>query len=571
MSIIAVILTDTLEGGHELVLLLLGEGLGDLLEEGLPVLALKVGEVALDVAHASVDAVLALDALLELESKNLGVLTEVPNLNLASSELDTVNAGLLASADTDHLTVLGVANRVRLGVLESDGGHGKIALGVLGDGGGLGGDNLLERLGGDLAVVAALHESLAEHLAVLVLGGLEAEVGLEHNEATLLLGLEDLKGIVIVAGGHDTVTHLSLEHHGGILVHDVGESGEVTKGRHGVSLAGTEVGEGGVGEGKVAALHLVSLVLDLGERDGDGSTGGADVLEGGSGGNVESGAELTNELPGVGGVEEVDVTGVAVEHLEGHRGASDAAERGGSLVRVAAVLERSLDGVGASDSRGGGLDLLGKVRGDGTIVLSREGEGGSGEGLAEGHGGAAVVLTHSVHEGSVLGGAGHDGHGRVVLGSSAEHGGATNVDVLHAGGKVGSAGDGLLEGVEVEHDHVDSANAVVNHVLSVFLVAANSKDTTVDLRVERLDATVEHLRGTSHLSDVLDDKASIAESLGGTASGEELNALLGEELAKGEKLTLVTHTEESALHLDLVSGAALDGSVALSTGHGGER
>lgn len=117
---------DALQGGHELVLLLLGEGGGHDIEHLLPLLLLDGGEVALDVADAAVDAVLLLDALLELHAHNLGVLAKVPGLDLAAGELDAINTGLLAGADTDHLTAESIADGVGLGVLSSDGGNNEV-------------------------------------------------------------------------------------------------------------------------------------------------------------------------------------------------------------------------------------------------------------------------------------------------------------------------------------------------------------------------------------------------------------------------------------------------------------
>ena len=75
---------DTSEGGEELVLLLLGKRLRLNLKVLQPLLLLDLGEVALDVSHASVNTLLSLDGRLELETKDLGVLTKVPARDLTS-------------------------------------------------------------------------------------------------------------------------------------------------------------------------------------------------------------------------------------------------------------------------------------------------------------------------------------------------------------------------------------------------------------------------------------------------------------------------------------------------------
>ena len=96
---------------------------------------LAAREVALDEAHAPVDAVLALHALLEGEAQHLRVAAQVPEVGLRPGELGAVDARLLAGADADHLAAEGVADRVRLGVLERDEAEQQVAA----------------RLGGELA------------------------------------------------------------------------------------------------------------------------------------------------------------------------------------------------------------------------------------------------------------------------------------------------------------------------------------------------------------------------------------------------------------------------------------
>ena len=75
---------DVVHGLDEFVLLLLSERLGNDFEQGLPLFILDFGEVALDVADASIDTVLLLHSLLELQAQDLGMLAEVPQGGLTS-------------------------------------------------------------------------------------------------------------------------------------------------------------------------------------------------------------------------------------------------------------------------------------------------------------------------------------------------------------------------------------------------------------------------------------------------------------------------------------------------------
>ena len=69
--------------------------------------------------------------------------------------------------------------------------------------------------------------------------------------------------------------------------------------------------------GESSALGEVDLPLHVGEGQAHGGAGGGDVLEGGGGGQAGGLLQLLHQLPGVEGVQEVDVPRLAVEHLDG--------------------------------------------------------------------------------------------------------------------------------------------------------------------------------------------------------------------------------------------------------------
>mmetsp|Transcript_10755 Transcript_10755/g.29150 ORF Transcript_10755/g.29150 Transcript_10755/m.29150 type:complete len:323 (-) Transcript_10755:1006-1974(-) len=221
---------DVLEVGlQELLLLRICEGLNEGGEVALPFLELRSREVALDVLDARVDAVLALDALLEGEAEHLGVLAQCPRVCLAAGELDTIDTALLACPHTDHLAALGVADGVGLRVLDADLSEHEVArraggeLLVLGHDLGEGGGSI------ELGVVATLLEARTPHLAALQKGGLEVGLGLEDDEGALLLALEDLEGRWLVVWRDDAVGDLGLEELRGLHVHRVREGGEIAE------------------------------------------------------------------------------------------------------------------------------------------------------------------------------------------------------------------------------------------------------------------------------------------------------------------------------------------------------
>ena len=194
-------------------------------------------------------------------------------------------------------------------------------------------------------------------------------------------------------------------------------------------------------------------------------------VSGGGGSHLE----LLHQLPGVGRVEQVDVSGLAVDHGEWERVAEDGGNARGLLLRVAAVLERVLRLVDTRGDRGVLLELGGEVSGDRRVVRGRGGVSASGEALPQGQGGAAVVGLHGFEKIGVLGGGSDDGGERVVLGGRAQHGGPAYVNVLDALLEGGTLGDCGLKGVQVENGHVNDPNVIGDHVLLVLLVAPNGE------------------------------------------------------------------------------------------------
>ena len=101
------------------------------------------------------------------------MLPEPPIIGLVTRETSAVDAGLLACAEADDLSVFGVADGVGLGVFEGDGCDGEVDdSGIREDGVGRG-DDVGEGLGGDFDVVAVLGEGDSVDLAGLGAWGLE--------------------------------------------------------------------------------------------------------------------------------------------------------------------------------------------------------------------------------------------------------------------------------------------------------------------------------------------------------------------------------------------------------------
>ncbi len=119
-----------------------------------------------DVHVNGVVAVRAANALLKRQIQHLLVLAQIPDIRLVARKTRAVDAALLAGADADGLTVLRIADGVRLRVFQRDEGEHQIKLCVL--------RNLFafrhkicQHVRVDFQLVSALLERDAENILVL--------------------------------------------------------------------------------------------------------------------------------------------------------------------------------------------------------------------------------------------------------------------------------------------------------------------------------------------------------------------------------------------------------------------
>ena len=244
-----------------------GKHFGLLGEELLPgavaqYILVLVGDIDID----GVVAVGTAYAGLEGQVHHLRTLAEPPYIGLVACQTGAVDAALLAGTDTDGLSVLDVAHRVALGVLERDEGNDQVALGLGRKGLVLGG-NVLEE-GGVIEpnLVAALLKGDAEHLLALYGRGGIVGIYLDDVIGTLALVMQYLDGLGSIAGSYDTIAHLALDEACGGGVADIAQRYEVTIRAHAVGTAGTGVSTGQRGKFEVYIVYKVDALERLGER-----------------------------------------------------------------------------------------------------------------------------------------------------------------------------------------------------------------------------------------------------------------------------------------------------------------
>ncbi|KKQ28206.1 MAG: hypothetical protein US42_C0001G0057 [Candidatus Magasanikbacteria bacterium GW2011_GWC2_37_14] len=161
------------------------------------------------------------------------------------------------------------------------------------------------------------------------------------------------------------------------------------------------------------------------------------------------------------------------------------------------------------------------------------------------HGG---MTTHFQEQG-VVGRVAEDSDRLVVLGPSAQHGGATDVDVLDqfVARDVG-VGRHQLERVEVHDNQIDTLDAVLLQEVQVYPVVALVEDARMDLRAEGFYPTIQTLGEARDLGHVGDRDVLLTQELGGTARTEDLPAEVHQGLGQFHYTGLVEHTDQRSGH-----------------------
>ncbi len=118
----------------------------------------------------------------------------------------------------------------------------------------------------------------------------------------------------------------------------------------------------------------------------------------------------------------------------------------------------------------------------------------------------------------------HDRDRGVILGRRPDHGRTTDVDLLDALGRARTAGDRLLERVQVGDEQVERLDAELSELLPVAVLRQVSEQAGVHGRVQRLDPSIQALRESGHRLDGRDGHASGGDGRGCAARRHDLDA-----------------------------------------------
>src|SRR5437763_185487 len=124
----------------------------------------------------------------------------------------------------------------------------------------------------------------------------------------------------------------------------------------------------------------------------------------------------------------------------------------------------------------------------------------------------AAGAPQFVRDGVVVSGRSHDDDVVEILGGGADHRRAADVDILDQFLKLyARLGRGFLEGVEIHDHHVDGSNPMFGDGSDVLRIVAAVQDSSVNFRMQRLDASVEHFGEAGKVGDVFDVHSGLAE------------------------------------------------------------
>jgi len=134
----------------------------------------------------------------------------------------------------------------------------------------------------------------------------------------------------------------------------------------------------------------------------------------------------------------------------------------------------------------------------------------------------------------------------MIAASTVDHGRPAYVDILNTCVVVRAFGNSRLEWIKVDHQEIDRLDIVCLHRDCVFRIVTDSKQSAMDGRVQRLDATIHHFGKSREFGHVTHLQARIRKGLGGAAGGDEFYAVLCQRAGEINEAGLVGNRDEGA-------------------------
>ena len=160
----------------------------------------------------------------------------------------------------------------------------------------------------------------------------------------------------------------------------------------------------------------------------------------------------------------------------------------------------------------------------------------------------AARAGHLLGDCAVIGGRGDDCDILKIFRRRTNHRRPADIDVLNQLVEAHARlGGGFLEGVKVDHHHVDGRDAMLGNRRAMAGVVAPMQNSPVDFRMQRLDAPIQHFREPGQLGNIFHRDAGVAQQFGRAPGRNQFHAQRGELAAEIDQSGFVSDAENGAL------------------------
>ena len=223
------------------------------------------------------------------------------------------------------------------------------------------------------------------------------------------------------------------------------------------------------------------------------------------------------------------------------------AVEGRPLMRVLAIAHRlGKRAAQCAEGRRGVAELVCEPVRDRRVVSGGAGISLLRQSLAQRQRGLAAMGVEIGQHGSVIGTLDDNRDVVMVLGGGADHRRPPDIDVLDAVVIAFAGRDRRLERIEVHHQQIDRLDAMADHRGLMLGMGAHGEQSAMDLRMERLDATVHHLRKARQFRHVLNREPRIGDRFRGAAGRDQRDTALVQRTGEIDEPRLVGNGKERA-------------------------
>jgi hypothetical protein len=146
-------------------------------------------------------------------------------------------------------------------------------------------------------------------------------------------------------------------------------------------------------------------------------------------------------------------------------------------------------------------------------------------------------------------------HGHVfeVFSCRPQHGGPTDVDVLHQfAERDARLPRRLFESVKIDHHHVDGFDVVFGHGRQVLDATPQMQNAPMYLGMQGFYPAIQHLWKTGKVGNIPDSKPGVAQGTRGTAGRNQFHVQARQLAGEIYQASLVRHTQKSPLNVLIV-------------------